>query len=76
VGPAPAAGCLTPATDADLAAGMAEFSDLLLKWRRAHFEIARRVLGGLEGTGYTEGVPYLDRVRDLPVFPRIGPEPG
>ena len=66
-----AAGRIPHTIDSDLVEAMSAFSDLLLKWRRAHFEIARRVLGGLEGTGYTEGVPYLDRVRDLPVFPRF-----
>ena len=27
-----------------------------------------KMLGSRPGTGYTEGVPYLDRARGIPVF--------
>ncbi len=44
------------------------FSEQLLRWRQAHYQLARRFLGTRGGTGYTEGVPYLDAVRSVPVF--------
>ncbi|SFJ02470.1 Tryptophan 2,3-dioxygenase (vermilion) [Streptosporangium canum] len=49
-------------------AAMQTFADRLIRWRQTHYRLARRMLGDRTGTGYTEGVPYLDRVRTIPVF--------
>ena len=51
-----------------LAAAMARFEAALLKWRNSHFRLAMKMLGSRPGTGYTEGVPYLEKVRGIPVF--------
>jgi tryptophan 2,3-dioxygenase len=47
---------------------MQRFEAALLKWRQTHYRIAVRMLGQRRGTGYTEGVPYLDEARTVPVF--------
>lgn len=47
---------------------MQVFADQLLRWRQAHYELAKRFLGTRGGTGYTEGVPYLAESRAIPVF--------
>jgi tryptophan 2,3-dioxygenase len=44
------------------------FEEAVLKWRQTHYRIAVRMLGERRGTGYTEGVPYLDEGRRIPVF--------
>lgn len=56
---------------APVSAEMDEFAAQLMRWRQAHYQIAKRFLGDRGGTGYTEGVPYLDRVRGVPVFREI-----
>lgn len=53
---------------ADVRAAMASFEAVLLAWRRTHFRMAMRMLGARRGTGHTDGVPYLDSVRERPVF--------
>ena len=40
----------------------------LAHWRNSHYKLAMKMLGERRGTGYTEGVPYLNDVRSLPVF--------
>lgn len=55
---------LRGAIEAELGA----FARQLLRWRQAHYEIARRFLGDRVGTGYTEGLPYLEKGRSVPVF--------
>jgi tryptophan 2,3-dioxygenase len=52
---------------------MKKFEAVLKGWRRSHYGIAVKMLGTSTGTGYTEGTPYLNRVRDLPVFTSIQP---
>jgi len=48
---------------------MDDFEAALLRWRNTHYQLARRMLGdAVGGTGDTEGVPYLEHVRRLPVF--------
>jgi len=48
---------------------MAEFEKALLQWRNTHVNLAKRMLGNTgTGTGYTEGVGYLAKVRTTPVF--------
>ena len=47
---------------------MDRFQAVLLEWRQTHFRLAVRMLGERRGTGYTEGVPYLDQGREAPVF--------
>jgi len=53
---------------AELTAAMTTFSGSLLRWRQTHYRLAVRMLGQRTGTGYTEGTPYLDSVRRIPVF--------
>ena len=51
-----------------LRAAMAGFASALLRWRNTHYRLAVRMLGETSGTGYTEGTPYLDSARNIPVF--------
>ena len=51
-----------------VAAAMDSFEAAILKWRKTHCSIAVRMLGERRGTGDTEGVPYLEQARDIPVF--------
>lgn len=53
---------------AQIASAMEIFADRLTRWRQTHYRLARRLLGDRTGTGYTEGVSYLDQVRTIPVF--------
>ncbi len=50
---------------------MRSFESSLIRWRKAHYGIAVRMLGEGTGTGYTEGTPYLKAIRDIPVFKEI-----
>lgn len=52
----------------DLQDAMRSFAATLLQWRQTHYSLAVRMLGERSGTGYTEGTPYLDKVRSIPVF--------
>ena len=47
---------------------MKKFETGLKRWRQSHYSIAVKMLGTGTGTGYTEGTPYLNSVRNLPVF--------
>ena len=49
-------------------AAMERFESALAHWRNSHYKLAMKMLGERRGTGYTEGVPYLNDVRSLPVF--------
>ena len=49
-------------------AAMERFEAALAHWRNSHYKLAMKMLGERRGTGYTEGVPYLNDVRSLPVF--------
>lgn len=51
-----------------LTQGVKGFARALLRWRNTHYRLALRMLGEATGTGYTEGTPYLDAVRTIPVF--------
>lgn len=51
-----------------LALSMEKFQAALIRWRQSHYSIAVRMLGKGTGTGYTEGTPYLNHVRNIPVF--------
>jgi tryptophan 2,3-dioxygenase len=55
----------------ELAEIMKKFETLLKRWRQSHYSIAVKMLGTGTGTGYTEGTPYLNAVRNLPVFSSI-----
>ncbi|MEE1725691.1 tryptophan 2,3-dioxygenase [Streptomyces sp. JV186] len=65
------------ALDAEAAAAvesaMTGFAQALQRWRGTHYRLAVRMLGEATGTGYTEGTPYLDSVRDIPVFHHAAP---
>jgi tryptophan 2,3-dioxygenase len=63
-----ASGDLDAADRERLTRSMGEFARALLRWRNTHYRLAVRMLGEATGTGYTEGTPYLDSVRDVPVF--------
>ena len=52
----------------ELADMMKKFETGLKRWRQSHYSIAVKMLGTGTGTGYTEGTPYLNAVRNLPVF--------
>ncbi len=47
---------------------MKRFELHLKRWRQSHYGIAVLMLGESTGTGYTEGTPYLNSVRKIPVF--------
>jgi tryptophan 2,3-dioxygenase len=68
-----ASGRLTADEDDRVRSAMQALETALLKWRQSHYRLAVQTLGERRGTGYTEGVPYLERTRRLPVFttPRI-----
>ena len=59
---------------AALTEAMTDFSSALLRWRQTHYRLAVRMLGQRSGTGYTEGTPYLDSVRSIPVFRSVQDE--
>ena len=65
---ADASGQLTSNMHDDVCSAMRRFESALLQWRQTHYRLAVRVLGQRRGTGYTEGVPYLDETRKIPVF--------
>lgn len=52
----------------ELKEAMQAFAATLMQWRQTHYSLAVRMLGEAGGTGYTEGTPYLDSVRGIPVF--------
>ena len=58
----------------DLEQAMRELAAALLRWRRAHYRVAVRMLGERTGTGYTEGSPYLRAALAIPVFPSLAPD--
>ncbi|MEP6018753.1 MAG: aminotransferase class V-fold PLP-dependent enzyme [Paracoccaceae bacterium] len=63
---------LTPEIDADICKAMEAFSNTLQQWRQIHFRLAVKMLGeATPGTGATEGTPYLNAVRSIPVFKTI-----
>jgi tryptophan 2,3-dioxygenase len=57
----------------DLEEAMRRLAATLLRWRRTHYKNAVRMLGERTGTGYTEGAPYLEMVRAIPVFLTVAP---
>jgi len=66
-----------PAEDlADLTAGMEAFAGALLRWRTTHYRLAVRMLGDVQGSGYTAGAPYLAACRTIPVFKTVGATTG
>lgn len=48
----------------------------LTRWRHSHYGIAKKYLGDSTGTGYTEGTPYLKKVKDLQVFRSLRADAG
>jgi tryptophan 2,3-dioxygenase len=66
-----ASGRLTADLHAGVYSAMERFEAALLKWRQTHYRLAVRMLGERRGTGYTEGVPYLEKARAVRVF-RLG----
>jgi tryptophan 2,3-dioxygenase len=73
VNAARAAGRLGPEALGGLLRAMGSFAATLQQWRQTHYRIAVRMLGTRTGTGYTEGTPYLDEVRRIPVFRSVDP---
>jgi tryptophan 2,3-dioxygenase len=68
-----ASGRLTPDMHDHVCSAMQRFETALLKWRQTHYRLAVRMLGQRRGTGYTEGVPYLQKTRTIPVFTATDP---
>jgi tryptophan 2,3-dioxygenase len=67
------AGLLTPADRLLIHRRMRGFATALAQWRHTHYRMATRMLGERTGTGYTEGTPYLDVARSVPVFTLLDP---
>jgi tryptophan 2,3-dioxygenase len=63
-----ASGALTADMRDRVSSAMQRFEAAVLKWRQSHYRLAVRMLGRRPGTGYTEGVPYLEKARAIPVF--------
>jgi tryptophan 2,3-dioxygenase len=63
-----ASGRLAPDEYDRVRSAMQRLEAALLKWRQTHYRLAVQMLGERRGTGYTEGVPYLEKTRRLPVF--------
>lgn len=63
-----ASGRLDRDTQDFLAAALDRFESRFQRWRTTHYRLAVRMLGERRGTGYTEGVPYLDHVRSVSIF--------
>lgn len=63
-----AAATLSSSDRAAVATAMTDFAAALTRWRQTHYRLAVRMLGTKPGTGYTEGTPYLAKVRTIPVF--------
>lgn len=63
-----ASGRLGPDEYDHVRSAMQRLETALLKWRQTHYRLAVQMLGERRGTGYTEGVPYLEKTRGLPVF--------
>lgn len=65
-------GDLSAADVARLTTGMEAFAATLLRWRTTHYRLAVRMLGDVQGSGYTAGAPYLAACRTIPVFKTVG----
>jgi tryptophan 2,3-dioxygenase len=63
-----ASGDLTESMHDDVRSALARFEAAVLKWRQTHYRLAVRMLGQRRGTGYTEGVPYLQQARAVRLF--------
>jgi tryptophan 2,3-dioxygenase len=61
-------GELTERDRGQVAEAMKGFAQAILRWRNTHYRLAVRMLGEAPGTGYTEGTPYLNAVRTIPIF--------
>jgi tryptophan 2,3-dioxygenase len=70
-----AAGRLDADEAAAVAAAMGRLGASYQRWRQTHFRLAARMLGDAQGTGYTEGVPYLKAVLATPLF-SVAADPG
>ncbi|MFI7517571.1 tryptophan 2,3-dioxygenase family protein [Micromonospora echinofusca] len=66
--------------DPALGAAVREFAAAISQWRQTHYRLAVRILGPeRNGTGYTEGTPYLRDARQESVFhhcPSARPDGG
>jgi tryptophan 2,3-dioxygenase len=59
---------ITADMHAAVGSAMRRFEAAVLRWRQTHYRLAVRMLGARRGTGYTEGVPYLERTRAARLF--------
>jgi tryptophan 2,3-dioxygenase len=59
---------MSTADAAALVAAMRRLDDEHTAWRVTHVGMAARFLAGARGSGDTEGLPYLERVRSLRLF--------
>jgi len=65
------AGELTDEECEQVSAAMRRFAGTLLRWRNTHHRLAVRMLGDVQGSGYTAGAPYLAACQHIPVFESV-----
>jgi tryptophan 2,3-dioxygenase len=66
---------LEPARQARLLRAGAELDHEWLQWKRTHWAIANRLIGGVPGTGGTAGARYLRARMDGPLLPSLHESP-
>lgn len=57
----------------DFLQSMVQFDQYFVQWKKAHANIAVKMLGAQPGTGYTVGTPYLRAHADVRLFPFLPP---
>jgi len=55
----------------ELGEELVDLEDFFRQWRFRHVTTVERIIGGKQGTGGTEGVPYLRRLLELRLFPEL-----
>ena len=55
---------------------MRGLSEIMIRWRHSHFGIAKKYLGDETGTGSSDGLPYLKKGKDIPVFNSLSVDVG
>jgi tryptophan 2,3-dioxygenase len=59
------------AAERRLAEALLEFDRNMVRWRRQHFELAHKMLGGAAGTGGSSGAAYLQTTMKRCFFPEL-----
>jgi tryptophan 2,3-dioxygenase len=55
----------------ELAEELIDLEDLFRQWRFRHLTTVERVIGFKQGTGGTNGIPYLRKMLDVVLFPEL-----